>query len=166
MGGPKDDRRPFSASTGMMGSAVFRACPRPGLTTGLPGRELLPIVTRMLQSGGDVSNKLIYIAETDPDGCIAHVWVRLPGARCARCFDPGHHRFDPKVPAEFVGASPMVIMSWLAAEQSILRRPDLYVQPEPPKKCQQVGGGQTMPGGPVSGSGDRPVSGGSRRGPV
>jgi hypothetical protein len=64
-------------------------------------------------------HKLLYIAETDGEGHIACVWLHRPAARSIRVFDPSRHRFDPNVPAEFSGAHPMAIMSWLAAAQFV-----------------------------------------------
>lgn len=105
--------------------------------------------------------KLTYVAATDSDGCIAHVWVYVPGDRCARFFDPEKRLFDPEVSAEFVGASPMAIMSWLAAEQSILRRPDLHVQlaasSDPPPAGHEATGGRKVQ------ADGRAVSGPTRR---
>jgi len=63
--------------------------------------------------------KLLYIAETDGEGHIACVWLHRPAARSVSVFDPSRHLFDPNVPADFSGAHPMAIMSWLAAAQFV-----------------------------------------------
>ncbi len=59
----------------------------------------------------------IYIAETDGDGFIEHVWVARP-KDIPRPFDPHRDRLDPKANVQYSGARPAVIMSWIAARQN------------------------------------------------
>lgn len=64
-----------------------------------------------------MTGTVIYVAETNGDGHIEWVWVFRRRSRTAKPFDPRRERFDPFRPAEFVGAPPMAMMSWLAANQ-------------------------------------------------
>lgn len=59
----------------------------------------------------------LYIAEMDEDGRVVWVWVARTHTRAARPFIPTFDKFDPTVPAEFSGAQPKAIMSWLATCQ-------------------------------------------------
>ena len=62
--------------------------------------------------------KTCYIAETDEHGHIVCVWTQPKGKRTTRVFDPKMHIFDPMTEAQFSGAGPMAIQSWLAARQT------------------------------------------------
>ena len=59
----------------------------------------------------------LYVAEIDGEGHLAWVWVVRSTSRSARPFSPETDRFDPNEPAEFFGARPMAMMSWLGASQ-------------------------------------------------
>lgn len=54
-----------------------------------------------------------YIAETNEDGTVQCVWVDQDGQKCARPFNPKRERFDEVAPAQFSGASPNAIVSWI-----------------------------------------------------
>jgi hypothetical protein len=54
-----------------------------------------------------------YIAEMDEANRIAAVWVKKRTARGPSVFDPRKHIFDPRQPAEFLGAPRKDIVSWL-----------------------------------------------------
>ncbi|SLN13392.1 hypothetical protein ROA7450_00182 [Roseovarius albus] len=60
--------------------------------------------------------KRVYVAETDGDGAIVCVWVKPERGRNAAPFDPKLHKFDTKKTADYYGANPMAVQSWLAAE--------------------------------------------------
>ena len=62
-------------------------------------------------------SKTLYVAETDENGTIACVWVAADGKRVVRPFDPRRHVFDRAQRADFVGARPSAIGSWMAARQ-------------------------------------------------
>jgi hypothetical protein len=54
-----------------------------------------------------------YIAELDEANRIAAVWVMKKTVRGPRVFDPRKHIFDPRSPAEFLGAPRKNIVKWL-----------------------------------------------------
>ncbi|MGJ8621200.1 MAG: hypothetical protein ACSHW1_00380 [Yoonia sp.] len=56
-----------------------------------------------------------YIAEMDEANRIAAVWVKERTARGPSVFDPRKHIFDPRQPAEFLGAPQKEIVNWLDA---------------------------------------------------
>ena len=60
--------------------------------------------------------KNLYVAETDENGHIVCVWTRPKAKRTARVFDPKKHIFDHNKDADFHGAKPMAIQSWIAAK--------------------------------------------------
>ena len=60
--------------------------------------------------------KNCYVAETDENGHIVCVWVRPKVKRTARVFDPKKHIFDHNKDADYHGANPMQIQSWIAAK--------------------------------------------------
>jgi hypothetical protein len=62
-------------------------------------------------------DKLLYIAETNACGDVECVWIKPPGQLTARIFEAGNYRFDPRVPAEFHGASPSAIGAWLSSRE-------------------------------------------------
>jgi hypothetical protein len=62
-----------------------------------------------------MDRKTLYIAETNADGHIEWVWVARPGRRAPRPFHPAKDKFDPGRTAEYVGAVPKAVISWLAA---------------------------------------------------
>lgn len=61
--------------------------------------------------------KTIYIAETDENGRVMCVWVGEHGQRGARPFNPKRNRFNLTDEAQFSGARPQAIKSWLAKMQ-------------------------------------------------
>lgn len=67
--------------------------------------------------GGMQRKKTIYVAETDEKGRVLCVWVDAHGQRSARPFNAKRNRFDMTIEAEFSGARPGVIKSWLARKQ-------------------------------------------------
>ena len=60
--------------------------------------------------------KTCYVAETDETGLIVCVWTKPRGKRTARVFDPKRHVFEHNKDADYFGAKPMAIQSWLAAK--------------------------------------------------
>ncbi len=58
----------------------------------------------------------IYVAELDEAGKIAAVWVKQDGALGPGVFDPQKHKFDPKSPRQFAGASRAEIEKWIVAK--------------------------------------------------
>ena len=62
-------------------------------------------------------NKTVYVAETDENGAIQCVWLDTFGQKSVRPFNPKRHRFDMDARAEFSGAKPAAIASWLAFQQ-------------------------------------------------
>jgi hypothetical protein len=60
--------------------------------------------------------KTCYVAETDENGFIVCVWTRPKEKRTACVFDPKKHIFDHNKEAEYFGAKPMAIQSWIAAK--------------------------------------------------
>lgn len=56
-----------------------------------------------------------FIAETDENGRISCVWIIPPDKKSPRVFDPQKHIFDHKIKANFCGARPSDIQSWLTA---------------------------------------------------
>jgi len=66
----------------------------------------------------------LYVAETNGDGHIEHVWIVLKEGKPARPFDPSLHSFVADERAEFTGAERAAIKSWLAAKQTFHFCPD------------------------------------------
>lgn len=62
-------------------------------------------------------HRKLYVAETNEDGHIEHVWVLLEGRRSAQPFDPEADAFAANERAEFFGAERAAMKSWLAAKQ-------------------------------------------------
>lgn len=56
----------------------------------------------------------LYVAEIGENGAIECVWVHAPGGKGSRPFDPATERFDLTGPADFFGAKPEAIRSWLS----------------------------------------------------
>jgi len=61
--------------------------------------------------------KTIYVAETDESGRVLCVWVDEHGQRSARPFNPKRDRFSITDGAQFSGARPEAIKSWLTKTQ-------------------------------------------------
>ncbi|MGR3435392.1 MAG: hypothetical protein ACU0CO_10970 [Shimia sp.] len=59
----------------------------------------------------------LYVAEIGGDGRVQCVWVQARRDKAARPFDPARDPFDPVAPAEFHGAAPEAIRSWLSLRQ-------------------------------------------------
>jgi len=76
-------------------------------------------VTKVLQSwlGGMQSKKTVYVAETDENGVVLCVWIDVQGRKSTRPFNPKRNRFDMSAPAEFSGAKPEAIKSWMLQKQ-------------------------------------------------
>lgn len=70
--------------------------------------------TRSLH-GGVAMAVNTFIAETDENGRISCVWIIPPDKKSPRVFDPRKHIFDHKIKANYCGARPSDIQSWLAA---------------------------------------------------
>ena len=61
--------------------------------------------------------KTIYVAETDENGRVLCSWVDAHGQRSARPFNAKRNRFDLTIEAEYTGARPEAIKSWLSWKQ-------------------------------------------------
>ena len=57
--------------------------------------------------------KTIYVAETDENGAVLCVWISKDGERSVRPFNPERDHFNEIGPAEFSGAQPKDIKSWM-----------------------------------------------------
>lgn len=60
--------------------------------------------------------KPCYVAEIDENGRIVCVWIKSKEKRNACVFDPKKHIFDHNKDADYFGAKPMAIKSWMAAK--------------------------------------------------
>ena len=61
--------------------------------------------------------KTCYVAEIDENGHIVCVWIKPKEKRNACVFDPNKHIFDHTRDADYFGAKPMAVKSWLAAKR-------------------------------------------------